>query len=266
MKYNWSQVRGLAVLSLEAFLVVAMASRAATARNQTNAIHRPIQDFVSAQGTFCFPKRGGGCLLFVPPISNFIGWTSTVAQNRAASVDYAGIEDAWVTAQSGGAIVFNTQFKGDVFEIPLPDGRAEVSVTLHTTHALTWVIVGDGSGNFDFANGPLLFGHRTQDVLSGEDAAFSNCLLHLRFINTAPGAPLPDLEQLAGFPQPGQVLEFVGFESDGSGDLRVAFGVADGTPGQAQVTQTGLLVSKGKGIASKGFFPVEHVDLMVVGQ
>lgn len=43
-------------------------------------------------------------------------------------------------------------------ERPLADGRAEVTVILHTKNALTWVVDGD-----DFANGELLFGHRVPD-------------------------------------------------------------------------------------------------------
>lgn len=238
---------------------------AALASNANTATQRPIQDFLSAQGTFCFPDGHGGCLVFVGTVPNFIGWTSTVAQNRAAVVDYAGIEDVWITAHSGGAISFGTQFDGTVFEVPLNDGRAEVTVILHTTHALIWVIAGDGNGNFDFANGPLLFGHRTQDVLAGADPSFADCLLHLRFINDAPGAPLPDLLQLSAFPDSKQVLEFEAFVASGEGTLRADFGVRDGTPGRAQITQTGLLISKGKGVQKLGLFPVEHVDLAVVG-
>src|SRR6266705_5897633 len=94
----------------------------------------------------------------------------------------------------------------------------------------------------------------------GADAAFSNCLLNMRFIiNTAPGPPLPSLLQLIFFPESGQMPAFVAFESDGSGELRADFGVPDGTPGRAQITQRGVLMSKGKRGPCGDFFPAEPI-------
>jgi hypothetical protein len=94
----------------------------------------------------------------------------------------------------------------------------------------------------DFAGGTLLFGHRAPDVLAGADAALGDSLFQISFINTAPGAPLPDLMQLFFAPAPGQQLHQYVFHASASGTLRAAFGVADGTPGKVSVAQTGNVV------------------------
>jgi hypothetical protein len=116
----------------------------------------------------------------------------------------------------------------------LPDGRAEVTVTLHTTNALTWV-----AECCDFANGPLLFGHRPADVIGGADAALADSFFQISFINTEPGAPLPDLIQLFFAPAPGQEYIHHVFRASANGRLRSAFGVPDGTPGKVTVAETG---------------------------
>jgi len=196
------------------------ASRSAT-------LNRPISDFVSQQGKFCLDDGMGGCLLFVPPVPNFAGWAD-VTVSKFVLVDYAGVVNAFY----GG--VFGTQTTGTVVERPLRDGRAEVTVNLDTSNALTWVAV-----CCDFANGTLLFGHRAPEVLAGLDAALGESFFHISFTNTAPGAPLPDLIQLFIQPAPGQEVNNFVFHANVNGTLRSAFGVPDGTPGKVTVAQTG---------------------------
>jgi hypothetical protein len=225
---------------------------------------RPIDDFVSMQGTFCFPDGVGGCLVFVPPVANFVGW-STVIENRVASVDYAGLADVAIQTLSGGTKSFGTATEGSITERPLADGRAEVFVRLHTTNALIWAIPGDGAGNFDFGNAPLLFGYRVPDVLAGATPALGEASLDIKFINPAPGRPLPDLLQLLAFPEAGQEVIQIGFTAHGNGALRPPFGVAEGTPGRLSITERLLLNTAFKGATADGF-PVERVELRVVGR
>jgi hypothetical protein len=206
---------------------------------------RPIEDFVNAQGTFCIDDGQGGCFLFVPPIANFLG-LSDPEEEIAASVDYAGLADAF----AGGA--FGTETTGTVTERPLNDGRAEVHVRLHTTNALSWVVDG-----FDFT-GPLLFGNRAPEVLAGAEPALGESFLHVKFINTAPGAPLPDLIQLLVAPEPGQELVFLSFHARADGPL------ADGSPGRVEVVQTGLFMTEFQGATADGF-PAEKIILQAVG-
>src|SRR5436309_1764433 len=96
---------------------------------------RPIADFVSAQGTTA---------AFVPPSADYLGWTDR-AHNRAISVDYAGLANNYLTAHGAP---LGTTTDGTINERGLSGGRAEVTVQLHTTNALTYVLAGDGAGNF----------------------------------------------------------------------------------------------------------------------
>jgi hypothetical protein len=236
-------MRKLLVVSVLILVTVAVAGEGLIV---AAAGQRPIEDFVNAQGTFCVDDGSGGCWLIVPPVANFIGWTD-LAEGIVASVDYAGLADAF----AGGA--FGTETTGTVTERPLKDGRAEVHVRLHTTNALSWVAEG---GDF---NGPLLFGHRAPEVLAGAEAALGESFLGIRFINTAPGAPLPDLIQLLFFPEPDRQVIFLSFQARADGPL------ADGSPGRVQVVQTGLFMTAGKGATEDGF-PAEKIILRGVGQ
>jgi len=232
----------------------------ALATDASKAVQRPIQDFVDAQGTFCLDDGMGGCFLFVPPLDNFLG-TSDPAKGIIAAIDYAGLADKWITDASGGSITFGTTFSGSVTETPLADGRAEVHVVLHTRNALTWGAAGDGS---DFAGAPLLFGHRAPDVLAGEDAALGDNTMQAKFINTAPGLPMPDLLQLFFDPQPGQEVVWLMFRGHAAGTLRAAFGVPDGTPGRLTDIQNGLFMTGFMGAVSDGF-PAERINIVATG-
>lgn len=165
--------RAKPVLVTLRFSVIAL-SPAATAPALATSSPRPISDFISQQGTFCFLDGRGGSVLFVPPLPNFIGW-SDWRSGIKASVDYAGLANATF----GG--VFGTQPSGTAVECPLTDGRAQVTVTLHTTNALTWVTPrGD-----DFASAMPLFGHRAPEVLAGAKPAPSENLSYKSLSPTA---------------------------------------------------------------------------------
>jgi hypothetical protein len=209
--------------------LLALSSLTPAVHAQSGTVQRPISDFLSQQGTYCVanPTPPPACLLFNPPSLNFLGW-GDLPFDKCAAVDYAGLTNSTY----GG--IFGTETSGTVVERPLRDGRAEVTVTLHTAKALTFVVA-DCS---DFANGQLLFGHRATDVLAGADAALADSFLEITFTNSAPGAPLPDFFQLYFFPSAEQHLHQGVFTAQAKGTLRSAFGVPDGTPGALTVTQT----------------------------
>lgn len=249
-------------------LVIAGSNNAIPAGRTTT---QPISDFVDAQGTFCMPCAQAGttcvnnCGLSVPPVPNFVGWDTlqevppqqgNVQPVRCASVDYAGLENDY-TVSNGGTITVR----------PLADGRAEVSVQLHTKNALTWVADGGDNGACDFATDQLLFGHRVPNVLPPVvvNAALGDSFLKVVFINTGPDDPLPDLEQLIFAPEPGQEFRFISLRAQTNGTLRAVFGVPDGTPGRTEVSQTGLFMTKFKG-ATGDAFPAERINLQVVGK
>jgi hypothetical protein len=165
---------------------------------------RPIAEFVSAQGTFDLG------VLFVPPVPNFFGWTDPDS-GLGPSIDYAGLANETCDNVAG------TTFAGRVKEKLLADGRAEVTVELFTMDAMTWVAEG-----FDLANDPVIFGVRWEDaggecVLNGTPVLGSSTL-KMTFINTAPGAPLPDLIQLVAAPEPGQELLALSIHAEAIGE------------------------------------------------
>jgi len=233
--------------------VICLLTLAGSASASMPARVRPLSDFTSTQGT---------TNIFIPPVPDFIGWGDN-PPHQFASVDYAGLAAAWLVANGGPNL--GTQVQGNVIERPLSDGRALVSVVLRTTGANSWVSPNPG----DFANDPLQFGYRAQDILANSSLspALSNCTLNVTFKNTAPGAPLPDLVNafILGNTAPGQELRTLSFRSDGDGPLHAAFGVAEGTPGHLTVTETGLFMTGFHGATSDAF-PVERVDLHPLGQ
>jgi hypothetical protein len=285
-------IRTLTVTTVVVFLATAPAGAQITATTT-----RPISDFVSSQGTFCLPTVVFGlpsppACLTLPPftftvlpaayqsapqntspgIPYFIGWTQKLPTEPCASVDYAGVENGFL--QDFYNVSLGTTTDGTITERPLANGAAEVTVLLHTQNALTWVVEGSPVG-CDFVNvsNKLLFGHAAADIASAQDASLASLadsFLKVVFTNNAPGAPLPDMVQLFFAPQPGQQLLFVSFYAQASGSLRAPFGVADGTPGRAQVAQTGLIFpfTKANPNSRVGLdaFPAEHVELMVVGK
>ena len=215
-------------------------------------IQRPISDFVGAQGS---------TNLFIPPVPDYIGWFDN-PPHEFASVDYAGLASGWLLANGGPDL--GTETSGTVVERPLSDGRALVTVILHTTNANSFAVPFDA----DFATGPLLFGYRAQDILANPTLtpALSVSQFRVDFKNTAVGAGLPDLVDafILGNAVPGQELRFLSFRSNGSGPLHAEFGVPEGTPGSMIVTQTGLFMTQFQGATGDGF-PAERVDLHPLG-
>ena len=215
------------------------------------AVQRPIEEFVNAQGTFCFDDGMGGCFLFVPPAENFFGWGDP-AKGICAAFDYAGLANKAIKTHSGGAIDLGTTTSGSVTERPLADGRAEIHVILHTRNANTF---GQSACN-NFNTDPLTFGHRPADVIAGAEPALGNGTFQVKFIIPAPGAPLPDLFEAD--------LTMVSIYFTAFGKLHAASGFAAGTPGRLTCTQTGLFFTGFHGAVGDGF-PAENIDVQPVG-
>lgn len=231
---NMKRIFRIPVFALLVVFLLALAAPFVLAAEDAPAvINRPISEFVAAQGTYCFDDGGGGCLLFEPPVQNFLGQNDPVRM-KSASVDYAGLANEWIVENGGESL--GTRFSGSVKEYPLPDGRARVKVVLKTKRALTWV---EDSADF---SGPLLFGNKAPEVLAGAAPALCNSTFQITFINTAPGAPLPDLIQLIVAPEPGQEIFKVSARCNVKGLLHAAFGVPEGTMGRAVSRQEAKLI------------------------
>jgi len=195
---------------------------------------RPIQDFLSSQVVNSF---------FLPGLPS-VGWGDPVS-GRTAWVDYAGATNQYLVNNGGTSL--GTQTDGTVTERPLADGTALVTVVLHTTNALVYAVD---------INGNTLFGNAPNDVVANSPAGVGKCLLFVEFINSAPGAPLPDLATIIN-------VRFIAITSTATGPLSANFGVPNGTPGSFQMTQTGVVQYHGCGGPRGAFFPAEHINLTV---
>lgn len=238
-----SSVR-LAVISMSIVASLTAASTCALAGGPQSlsgpgpAHQRPLSDFLSAQG------------------NSFVAWEDNPITEFAV-VDYMGVQAAALLA--GGGADLGTQVSGSVLERPLADGRAELTVTLHTTNALTYTRA-EPSNN-------LSFGYTVSELEADPSLApgLSNTNVKFVFTNTAPGDPVPSLTNiLFGTPLPGQQVLQIKIESAGFGPLRAASGFPDGTSGKCSVVQTGTFITGGKGATADGF-PVENITVSPVG-
>jgi hypothetical protein len=144
---------------------------------------------------------------------------------------------------------------GLIYERPLPDGRAEVTIQLHTRQALLFVIE-PPAADYDEKGQPL-FGYRPHDIVHDYKAdghldvtpSLGSCFFHFVLKNTAVGAALPDLVVFLGLGdlQEGQELVSLTMFADAHGTIH-----EDGEEqaGSVQVMQaTGLDFS----------FPIEEI-------
>ena len=185
---------------------------------------RPVHDFIVNQGTYCSPDGSGGCALIAAPVPNYLCWCDP-GTGWKVSLDYAAVAESWLHQESSGALSCGTECRGQVIEIPQPDGSARVSVQLQTRKALTWADKEKPSG--------LQLGTRADAVLRGKIPTLGQAKLELEFSIPTPGAPLPDLMQLLYDPAPGQQLHRIAFLGSAEGILR-------GKPVRLTIVQTGF--------------------------
>jgi hypothetical protein len=238
----------------------------------SEAKQRPLADFINAQGT---------TTCFTPPAPAQLGASSDFDNPpiRFALVDYTGLTGKFLFDTYG--ISLGTTVSGSVSERPLDDGRAEVTVNLHTSNALAWAMNFDPTGPVSqFNNNPLLFGARAQDVAPPNSMvpALADIEFRLVFKNTAPGAPLPDLvcinqgpdcPNVASCPA-GFEIDFLSVYANATGPLHALAGLGpEGTPGRLVVTQTGLIkpgIHNGFRGALSDAFPAESIELHRIGE
>lgn len=107
------------------------------------------------------------------------------------------------------------------------------------------------------SNGALLFGTRVGDLLAGATPTLGEAKLEITFINSAPGAPIPNLFDM--------MITGATFEASAFCPLTAAAGLGpDGTPGHAWANQIRLL-TKVHGHAAIDGFATENVRLRAVG-
>jgi hypothetical protein len=186
-------------------------------------------------------------------------------------VDYAGGANRYLT--SHGYPSLGTQMEGSIVEIPLSDGRAEVTVVLHTKNALTFASTWDASSaappDQSAQTNTRLFGNTVNDFIQdphGHRLAVGESHLVLVFKNIAPGAPMPDLVKWLALGQadPSLAIDSLYFDANATGTLHAAANLGpEGTPGRCVVSQFALFSGPVQG-PDFGFF-TEIVDLLPTG-
>jgi len=183
----------------------------------STATQRPIGDFLSTQGTYCLQSSASDCMLYAPPIPNFLAWY-VQDQNMTVAVDYAGLMDTWLRTHGGQS--YGPIYNGSVYEQPLSDGRVRVTVKLDVMNAMAYMVSG-----IDLANGAARFGYKVPDLVDQKySPATGHATLQLTFIRGAMGRPLPDLVQLLKTPRPDDQSMMSSFQFDGYGEFHNDFG------------------------------------------
>ncbi len=223
---------GVAVLVVSAFFAQAV-SAATTVR--------PISDFVSAQGSVFFdfgPVPGGKLSVGAIPI-----WGNNPSQTFA--VDYAGTYENALIAVRRPSV--HTWFSGTVIERPLADGRSEDTILLVTHNAIAFMVDTStfptncsSGGQVHYTDCPAIFGYNLPELANGVGRpVLVTSVMVVTLVNTAPGAPLPDLLWMPSTPSPvGAYFQTLRLKAIAIGPARAAFGVPDGTPGLANVDVT----------------------------
>jgi len=193
---------------------------------------RLINDFLLSQGTFCANDgMGGDCRRYMGGGANYISWFDK-ARGTMIAIDYAGLADAWI--RQGGGNSVGTNLFGTISEEPLPDGTARVTVKLEGTNVLAFAKQGPDL----FA--PSMYGFDTKEVYDPANApALGNVQMEIVFINDAPGVAIPDLVQLIRSPLGRQRLLSIRLNYTGSGQMRAASGMGEGTKADVFVTFDG---------------------------
>ena len=215
------------------------------------ATQRPISDFLDAQGS---------TQQFVGEVRDVVGWLTPSADPVLfAWIDYVGVAEEFLGD-------LGTTTSGKVTERTLKDGRAEVHVVLHTRNALAWVIELDFSciptpPGTDFTcvfdqimNTVPIFGFRPREVDAGQgEPSLVDSTLEVTFVNSAPGADLPDLVTI----DPANLI-FEKFRAHGGGTIREP----ETRPGRLTVVQTGVRLDR----PDKNFFPAEIIKVQPTGR
>ncbi len=201
-----------------------------TANEVAGVVERDINDFVSTQYLTW-------------------GWYDSNAQETYIFViDYAGVLNNYY------GLNLNSTFSGKIMEKAMSDGRAEVRISLKAHNVLTYV-----SGLTNGAWTPLLFGELAASVAGGATATLGDANLDITFINSAPGAPIPEIGLM-------QDVTRLSVNASAFGPFKAAAGFGpDGTPGHAWLNQVGLL-DHVNGHPGVNGFSVEYVKMQPVGR
>jgi hypothetical protein len=233
-----TQLFSLSKAFLAYIIIIISMCIAQSAFAKTNV--RSINDFVSTQGSTLVSLgfvNGGelfGGKLFI--------WGNSL--DLLMRVDYAGSDNKGLIAVGGPDA--HTSYSGTILETPLPDGRAEVKITLVTHNAIAFAdnassfpakCTNNGSNAF-FTLCPAVFGYNIVELANGiGKPVLVNSEMEVNLVNTAPGAPIPDLLNVIGNSpgSGGAYVKTLTLKTTSIGPLREAFGVTEGSNGIAKL-------------------------------
>jgi hypothetical protein len=195
-------------------------------KSTNGVVQRDINDFVSTQIIYWY-------------------WTDPNDPNPKFFIsDFAGV------LNNAYGLNISSTYEGKITEKALSDGTAEVRVMLKAHNVLTYVLNGSSQ---------LLFGERPSTILGGATPTLGDANLDITFINSAPGAPIPELYYMTN-------VSKLSMNASAFGPFKSLAGFGpDGTPGHAWVNQVGLL-TKVNGKPGIDGFAVEYVKLQPVGK
>lgn len=198
----------------------------------------PIAQWLNAQGVqlVLWQANNGGPLANPPVLGNL------------GAVDYAGNRAA------ANGLAFGFSASGSVTVRQQPDGTGLVQLSIDFTNAL----------NFAFdVNFTPIFAYSAVELAGDPTRSPGLCSGSLQAQYTVPDAENPALNLFAVTFQGAGTLQMLKIHTVGTGPLRAAFGVPEGTAGQCVINQTGIFTNGGGATADA--FPVEQVSVSAVG-
>ncbi len=237
MRFPWTAGPRLALVAVllaacgpDAGPVAPPPVRALAAAAGGRVTRRSIEEFVAAQPNYCLlPGNPNGCDISIPGIDLQAFYDPS--NDNVIVLDYPGIAAAYLRANGGPDL--GTTFSGSVTERVLNDGRAEITVVLHTENALTFV----EDGTAPVPASVLRLGATPAQVLAGAPVALGSSTLRLTYIAPQPGMPLVAISQISFFEADKYQIVRLGFQAQAEGVLHASSGYAEGTPGRVRAKE-----------------------------
>ena len=193
--------------------------------------------------------------------AQFTNTTFTIFDGRVSSKPFSplsnqGLVDYGNVQAASNHLSFGFTASGTVKLTTYADGTGEVRLDESFSNALSWA---NNSVN------QRIFGYSPAELIANPGDVPALSTGHMQLVYTVPEAAHPELNVSNVLFFGGGTLTQLKFTSTATGALRAAFGVPEGTPGMLKEENVGLLNTGGGGATADGF-PVEHVDVLALGQ
>lgn len=196
-------------------------------------VHRPLEEFL-ATSRDC-------------PVA----WLDPSQPDMIAVIDFWDFFRNWYPD-----VPLGTTYTGWVKERPLADGTAEITVRVHARDAFTSARL-----LTDFGPGPAVFGYLSNEVAAGSSAVLGQGTFSITYVNTAPGAPLPDFCDVIFSEENEWQVSKIQVTGSAAGPLRASFGVPEGTPGRLN-----LVVVERNLVSADRYLSKGNINLRPVGR